>query len=249
MPFSKYIRNKALQAQTARGLGRYLLAIITHAECITIANLLDNFTRMSKLQYVFTTIGDIFFKTLSFASVVKRYVYDEQPLQQKEQDQDVAIFSAETQSLTYLHSGILTSERERFRKFHDFTVMCREPMATVLLTTKDVCKNCNKQLSLDPKPHPVIIYSLHRGTYMGSRLSKICRKCKLHQYYGYCTQDGKKLYDQDSLALDFLLSTEDTAFDVQLLKECSNLLVMGAMPFSTYASSYNRRFGYNKTSK
>lgn len=100
-----------------------------------MANLLDNFTRMSKLQYVFTTIGDIFFKTLSLASVVKRYVYDEQPLQQKEQDQEVAIFCAETQSLTYLHSGILTSERERFREFHDFTVMCGQPMATVLLTT------------------------------------------------------------------------------------------------------------------
>ena len=212
-----------------------------------MANLLDNFTRMSKLQYVFTTIGDIFFRTRNFTSVVRRYVYDEQPLQEKNNDQEVAMFSAETQSLTYLHSGILTSESERFREFHDFTVMCRQPMATLLLTTKDVCKNCNKQLSLDPKPHPVIIYSLHRGTYLGSRLTKICRKCKLHQYYGYCTKDGEKFCDQDILSIDFLLSTEDTAFDVQLLKECSNMLVIGAMPFSTYASSYNRRFGYNKT--
>ena len=120
-------------------------------------------------------------------------------------------------------------------------------MATILPTTKDACKKCNEQLSLDYKPHPVIIYSLHRGTYLGSPLSKICRKCKLHQYYGYCTQDRKKLHDQDILAFDFLLSTEDTAFDVQLLKECSNLLIMGAMPLSTYASSYSRRFGYNRT--
>lgn len=214
-----------------------------------MANLLDNYSRLSKVQFVFTTIGDIFFKTVNFASVVKRYVYDDQPLQEKEPGDDVAIFCAETQSLKYLHSGLLTSESERFREFHDFTVMCGQPMATVFLSTKDICKNCHKQLSLDPKPHPVVIYSLHRGTYLGSRLSKICRKCKLHQYYGYSTQDGKKIYDQDVLNLDFLLSTEDTAFDAQLLKECSNLLIIGAMPFSTYASSYNRRFGYNKTNK
>lgn len=46
-----------------------------------------------------------------------------------------------------------------------------------------------------------------------------------------------------------MLSSEDTAFDIELLKDCSNLLVIGATPFSTYASSYNRRFGYNKTER
>ena len=212
-----------------------------------MSDLLDNYSRLSKLQFVLSTIGDIFSSTVNLASVIKRYVYNDQPLEEKKSGGDVAIFSSETQSLRYVHSELLISERDRFREFHDFTLMCGKPMATVLLSCKENCRSCHHPLSLDPKLHPVVIYSLHRGTYLGCRLSKYCRQCKLHQHYGYCTKHGEKTYDQDVLNLDFIQSSEDTAFVVQLLKECSNLLVIGAMPFSTYASSYNRRFGYNKT--
>ena len=58
--------------------------------------------------------------------------------------------------------------------------------------------------------------------------------------------NGTRQYDRDSLSLDFLLSSEDTAFEMSLVAECGNLLFLGAVPFSTYASSYNRRFNYNK---
>ena len=80
-------------------------------------------------------------------------------------------------------------------------------------------------------------------------MTKVCRRCKIHHYYGYHTQDGQKRYDYDVLHLDYLQAFEDTAFDMQLLKECGSLLVLGALPFSTYASSYNKRFGYNKKEK
>lgn len=42
------------------------------------------------------------------------------------------------------------------------------------------------------------------------------------------------------------MSSEDTAFQMDVLAQCSNLLVMGAVLFSTYAASYNRRFQYSK---
>ena len=58
--------------------------------------------------------------------------------------------------------------------------------------------------------------------------------------------NGTRQYDRDVLSLDFLLSSEDTAFEMSLLAECGNLLFLGAVPFSTYASSYNRRFDYDK---
>ena len=182
-----------------------------------MSNILDNYSRLSKLQFVFSTIGDIFSKTVNFSSVIKRYVYNEKPLEEKKPGDDIAVFSAESQSLRYLHAELLISERDRFREFHDYTLICGQPMATVLLSTKDNCKNCHKQLCLDPKPHPVVIYSLHRGTYLGCRQSKLCRTCKLHQHYGYCTQNGEKTYDHDVLNLDFIQSSEDTAFDVHLL--------------------------------
>ena len=54
--------------------------------------------------------------------------------------------------------------------------------------------------------------------------------------------------DEHCLKLDFLLSSEETAFDMSLLEECCSLLVVGAVPFTMVSNSYNRRFGYEKLS-
>ena len=59
----------------------------------------------------------------------------------------------------------------------------------------------------------------------------------LGSYVGCCTTKGCRYFDKDVLS-------EDTAFDMTLLRECSSLLMAGAVPFSMYAASYNRQFGY-----
>ena len=89
---------------------------------------------------------------------------------------------------------------------------------------------------------PVVIYSNRRGTYLGSRLTKVCRKCKIYEHHGYWSVEGKRRFNSDSASSEFLLSSEDTGFEIDVLAELSNLLVIGAVPFSTYAASYNRRF-------
>ena len=58
--------------------------------------------------------------------------------------------------------------------------------------------------------------------------------------------NGTRQYDGDVLSLDFLHSSENAAFDMSLLAECVDLIFLGAVPFSAYASSYNRRFYCNK---
>ena len=241
------------QLSTKPFLSTWSRGPMLHLNCDTrkMSDLLNNYPRLSRLQFVFSTIGDIFSKTVKFPAIVKQFVYHEQPTdteQPNESNDDVAIFSAEVRTLRFLHSEMFISEKDRFREFHDYTLMCSQPMATVLLSPQETCKNCHKQLSLDPKPHPIVIYSLNKGTYLGCRMTKVCRKCKLHQHYGFSTQGNEK-YSLDILDFNFMLSSEDTAFDTELLKECGNLLVIGATPFSTYASSYNRRFGYNKTER
>jgi len=57
---------------------------------------------------------------------------------------------------------------------------------------------------------------------------------------------GKKNSERETLQLFFLLTAEDSAFDMTLLKECSKLLIVGAVSFSTFSSAYNCRFGYRK---
>ena len=49
---------------------------------------------------------------------------------------------------------------------------------------------------------------------------------------------GRKYFERETLQLFFLLSAKDSAFDMTLLKECSSLLIVGAVSFSTFSSAY-----------
>ena len=68
----------------------------------------------------------------------------------------------------------------------------------------------------------------------------------IYEHYGFWMEGGKRYFDEDFERMDFLMSSEETVFDMQLMKENASLLVMGAVPFRTFAASYNRRFGYQK---
>ena len=43
---------------------------------------------------------------------------------------------------------------------------------------------------------------------MGSRLTKVCRKCKIYEHDGYWSVDGKKHFNRDVLDSKFLLARE-----------------------------------------
>ena len=58
--------------------------------------------------------------------------------------------------------------------------------------------------------------------------------------------EGKRQFNDDCLANEFLLSSEDTAFQNALVKQCASFLVVGAVPFATFAQTFNRRFGYDE---
>jgi len=93
--------------------------------------------------------------------------------------------------------------------------------------------------------YPVVVYSSYHGTYLGSSVSKVCGTCKLYEHYSFWSHGRKKNFTKDCLQLDFLLSSEDTASQLALLRQYSQLPVLGALPFSTFAASYNRRFNYH----
>ena len=88
-----------------------------------------------------------------------------------------------------------------------------------------------------------MIYDGVLGSFVGSRGTKFCRGCLIYEHYGYWSKEGKKHYDLQALDNPYLLSTEDSAFSSDLMKEVSSFLIVGAVAFSTFAASFNRRFG------
>ena len=170
-----------------------------------MATLLESYLHLSRLFFVFNTIGDIFFKFLNLTSIITRFVFqDHQDTASKETNNAIKSFASEAQSVLYLHPMLLSSVKDLFKEFHDYTLMCGQPMASILVTTQEDCRQCGKTLVVDSKQHPIVIYSSHRGSYVGCRLTKLCRKCKIYEHYGYWTINGQKHYDEQTLQLEFL---------------------------------------------
>ena len=213
---------------------------------LNMESLLSNFNRVLRVAFVFQTVGSIFLHVSNLASIVRQYVYGNTD---SNTTMNVNAFTAEAQTLLYLTPDVVMSSARQFQQFHDFTLQNGLPMATILITQREDCRKCGKPLLIEKNSHPVIVYHTGRGTYLGSRFIKQCRRCQINEHYGYWTIKGQKYYDASTLHRPFLLSTEDTAFDITLLNECSNLLVVGAVPFSTFSSAYNRRFGYRSQHK
>ena len=64
---------------------------------------------------------------------------------------------------------------QTFWNLHDFTVNCGKPMALIFRSERDSCQKCGKSLFTDKEGHPFVVYHSQRGTYLGSRLTKLCR--------------------------------------------------------------------------
>ena len=144
-----------------------------------MAGLSDNFEHLSRLFFVLKTVSDSVLKVTGLMSVVERFVSCHN---REEHNGSLNNFIVETQSLLYLHSSSLRSEKEQFRDFHDFTLQCGTPLGTILVAKRDNCRNCGKKLATDGKVFPVVIYSCQRGSYLGSRLTKNCLYCKLYKH-------------------------------------------------------------------
>ena len=185
-----------------------------------MAAVFEDIGRSSRLLFVVKSVGDIFIRMLGIASVIEKFVWAKSPTEEAHQKDGIdekavsSSFVAETENLLHFYPSLLKSDRELFREFHDFSLKCSKPIATVLSSTRVNCRKCGKKLAYENKVIPVVIYSNHRGTYLGSRLTKVCRKCKIYEHHGYWSVDGKRHFNRDSVSLEFLLSSEDTAFQM-----------------------------------
>ena len=224
-----------------------------------MAGVFGNYSCLFRLFHVLDFMGAAFPNLTAFTAVIKRFVLGEKPgsdiqvvddKKKKHSEkagtcgEDLTVFVAETESLLDLFPEMKEGRMKVFKAFHNFSVDCGNPMATILVSKRDNCRICNRTLLFDKKTHVVVIYHEGRGTYLGSRVTKYCNNCKVYEHHGYWTMEGERKFETDSLQKEFLLSSEDTAVDLSLLRQFANLLVVGAVPFPTYAKSYNRRFGY-----
>ena len=142
-----------------------------------MAGVLEDIRRSCQLLFVFKSFGDIFIRMFGLPSVIEQFVLGKSATEEvakKDFSEDKAvssIFVTETQSLLHFHSSLLTSDRELFRDFNDFSLNCGKYIATVLSSPREIRRKFGKKLAFENKVIPVVIYSNRRSTYLGSRLT------------------------------------------------------------------------------
>ena len=193
-------------------------------------------TQMFKLMFLFNFFGSLLVELRCFTSAFMSYLFPQVEAQSHEQ------VLLELDNLIFNNPNIVNFSIEgEFATFNSFCNNNGYALGAVLIPDRKVCRNCGKILKVND-PHTVVIYHIYRGSFLGTRISKTCSRCKITEYYGYYTQKGKRHFNNDCLELEYLLSTEETALDMKLLKNYECSLVIGAIPFSTYTDVFNKTF-------
>ena len=76
------------------------------------------------------------------------------------------------------------------------------------------------------------------------------RGCKVTQFYGYTREgDGGPLYDNDCLDHTYFISTQETGFELSMLKKFDAELLIGQVSYKQKATIYNITNGYDDAKK
>ena len=127
------------------------------------------------------------------------------------------------------------------------TITGKKPLGIPLISPCTSCLLCGSKLQLRKDRHaPVVIYDMKHGTVPGAHFSKFCpkRTCSFIQYYGYYSSLNKVMFNPDWNSLEYFLSSRDTGFSLEILRQMDANTMIGHLSFKQQASIYNYTNGY-----
>jgi len=149
------------------------------------------------------------------------------------------------QNMRELDSGVFATDHELFSELVSLKIK-EKPLGVVLVSSKNSCINCNSKLLLrKDRPAQVIVYDYVNGSMPGSHYHKYCknRSCGLTQYYGYYTLSNggssSVYYNSDWKSLPYFVSSRETVFSMELMKQFDAQIFIGLLSFKQCADLYN----------
>ena len=158
-------------------------------------------------------------------------------------------------NISFTDKHVLASDESLFRELVLMPFEKREHVGVVLLSHRQSCIMCGGKLLLrSDRPSNVILYTDSHGTLPAIHYRKFCansrRGCNVVQHYGYHTK-GPTLhhFDEDWMKNKYFLSSQETAFDLQLLVRYDVQLLIGQISYKQTAEIYNAIHGYDDVKK
>ena len=87
-------------------------------------------------------------------------------------------------NLNFMHPDIF-SEKDMFTTFNEYCITKGLSHSTVFVSQRDLCRYCSRKLTTCPTGKEVVVYHMTRGTYLVSRFTKNCQKCRVQEHYGF----------------------------------------------------------------
>ena len=97
--------------------------------------------------FVLHQIGNVFLACLKLSDVVKREGSSDSSADSSHAD--TATFVAQAQSLAQLYPILQEPANKQFKEFHDFSISCGLPLASVLISGRKSCRKCGKALKVE----------------------------------------------------------------------------------------------------
>ena len=123
----------------------------------------------------------------------------------------------------------------------------KKPLGIQLISPSSVCLFCGSQLQLRKDRHaPVVLYDEKYGTIPGAHFHKFCTKrtCSFIQHYGYYSTQGRIIFNHDWSSLPYFISSRETGFSMEILKQLDAYILIGNISFKQQADIYNYMHNY-----
>jgi len=132
---------------------------------------------------------------------------------------------------------------------------CKLPLGVLLVPSQMQCVECGGKLLLrSDRTSKMTLYTETLGTVPATHFHKYCHNhrkgCKVIQFYGYYKAgSGDTHYNSNWMSLPFFLSSQETGFEMSMLKKFDIELLIGQISYKQKADIYNVSKGYDTTKK
>ena len=110
-------------------------------------------------------------------------------------------------------------------------VLPGKPLGIVLISPNNFCLLCKSKLILRKDHYAAVV--IYDNVIPGSHFHKYCSNpsCSFVQYFGYYSYDTKVFYNSDWKDLTYFISSRETAFSLQFLKQLDADIFIGQISF------------------
>ena len=130
----------------------------------------------------------------------------------------------------------------------------KQPLGVPLIPSQTECFSCGGNLLLrGDRPSRLSLYTEALGTVPATHYHKYCHNyrkgCNIVQFYGYHREKDQRLCYDNWMSLPYFLSSQETGFELEMLRRFDVELLVGQISYQQKADIYNISNGYDTTKK